>query len=271
MIFWLIIDFFLVLLLISFVIPVPVTDKGAVRYRSVPWMTVALIATNSIVYLFWQKPPEAGGDEYGFINHTMSYASQYDMVAYKYGIGGFSTFTGMFMHGDSSHLLGNMVYLWAFGRRVEDACGPWRFLLFYMIAGTVATMGYYFIVNDSIGGIGASGAISGVMGAYMVLFPGARVGCLWMGFAILRGVLIGLARVIGLQFTFRWLVYIPAFIVLIFYVGWDVVSTLETAETGEMPGGVNYVAHTAGFLSAVTVLLFVRKDLFVRYFSGRRI
>jgi membrane associated rhomboid family serine protease len=83
--------------------------------------------------------------------------------------------------------------------------------------------------------------------------------------------LIGLARVIGLQFHFHWLVYIPAFVVLLFHVGWDVVSTLETADTGEMLGGVNYVAHTAGFLSAVTVLLFVRKDLFVRYFSGRRI
>lgn len=269
--FWLIIDFFLTLVIFSFIVPIPVTDKGAVRYRSVPWMTVTLIAVNIMAYLFWQKPPEAGGDLFAFIDHAHAYMSQYEMVANKQGLGGFSTFTGMFMHADSSHLLGNMVYLWAFGRRVEDACGPWRFLLFYLLAGMVATMGYYFLVEDSIGGLGASGAISGVMGAYMVLFPGARVGCLWMGFAVLRGLVIGLARLIGLRLEFRWLVYIPSVFVLVFIVGWDVVATFETAETGELVGQVNYVAHTAGFLSAVTVLLFVRKDLFMRYFSGRRI
>lgn len=201
------------------------------------------------------------------------YGARRVFLAEQTGIGAFSTFTATFMPADFEHLIGNMIFLWAFGRRVEDACGPWRFLLFYLFTGMVAIMGWYFVITDQDQpGIGASGAISGVMGAYIVLFPGARVGCLWLGGAILRAIGVGLLRLLGIgRFKFRWLAYLPAVIVLVFYMGFDIQQTFRSVKTREMTSGVNYIAHAAGFLSAVTVLLFVRKDLLVRYFSRRHI
>ena len=133
-------------------------------------------------------------------------------------------------------------------------------------------MGWYFVSTDDVPGIGASGAISGVMGAYLVLFPGARVGCLWLGGTIVRGIIIGLLHLIGItRFRFRWLVHLPAIVVLFFYMGSDIQQTFRAAQAKEMVHGVNYVAHAAGFLSGVTILLFVRKDLLVRYFSQRQV
>jgi membrane associated rhomboid family serine protease len=262
-----------VLLLSSLMTPIPINDTGSVRYDSVPWMTLTIIAVNTGLYFFWQRGPEFTYDYLRFFDHLDTYASRRELIVNQTGIGAFSTITGIFMHIGIFHLTSNMIFLWAFGRRVEDACGPWRFLLFYMLAGVVAKMAYYFIVTETgRSSVGASGAISGVMGAYMVLFPGARIGCLWVGLAVPRGVLIIFLRFLGIKrFKFRWLVYVPSVFVLIFYMGQDVFATLESASSHEMAGGVNYVAHAGGFLSGVSIPLFVRKDLLVRYFSGRKL
>ena len=84
--------------------------------------------------------------------------------------------TSIFLHGDPFHLIGNMLFLWVFGRRVEDACGPTRFLLFYLLAGTSADLITALVLpSEDIPGIGASGAIFGVMGAYLLLFPDGRI------------------------------------------------------------------------------------------------
>ncbi|MBC7870093.1 MAG: rhomboid family intramembrane serine protease, partial [Chitinophagaceae bacterium] len=170
-------------------------------------------------------------------------------------------------------LIGNMIFLWAFGRRLEDACGPWRFLLFYLLAGMVATMGAAFLVsvNSDVPGIGASGAISGVMGGYLLLFPVARMECLWLVISIPRSIINRFLRLMGGEAKYKSTIKLPAIVVVLLFVASDIIETFTTAQTGELIGGVNYVAHATGFLAAITIFLFVRKDLAVRYFAGRSI
>ena len=96
------------------------------------------------------------------------------------GVGGgmLSNITSMFLHAGPAHLLGNMLALWVFGRRVEDACGPWRFLAFYLLAGTGANILYALVERgQALPSIGASGAIFGVMGDYLLLYPAGRIMC----------------------------------------------------------------------------------------------
>jgi membrane associated rhomboid family serine protease len=138
----------------------------------------------------------------------------------------------MFMHGGWMHLGGNMLYLWIFGDNVEDRFGSVRFLLFYLAAGLVATFAQYAVNPASaIPNVGASGAIAGVLGAYLLMFPKARV-----------NVLLG-----------RQVVAMPAFIVLGFWVALQLVSGVgsiaDTAQTEQ--GGVAYMAHVGGFIAGL--------------------
>ena len=184
-------------------------------------------------------------------------------------IGAFSTFTSMFMHVDFWHLFGNMIYLWTFGRRVEDACGSWRYLLFYIAAGMVANIGAEVLnpAHADLPSIGASGAIAGIMGAYLLLFPNARVDCLWGIGTILR---IPYAALRGQQ-VFKWTVKLPAWILLVYFAVREFLPSIAVIRNGQAGGGVSHLAHMTGFLTAILILLFVRKDLLMRYFSGRSV
>lgn len=267
------------------VIPLPVNDTGTVRYNTIPFATIMLIVLNSVIFIAWQFPDlfkyigaqdpyEEYDAIYGYVEKIGTYGFQASFLRDGVSIGAFTTFTSTFMHGDLSHLIGNMVFLWAFGRRVEDACGPWRFLLFYLFAGMVAAMGFAFLApgDGDVPGIGASGAIFGVMGAYLILFPGAKMGCLWILGIMLRGSVGILMRLIGERpGPFQWTINLPAFVVLVLYAGFNLLPTFRTVQEGTLIGGVNYVAHMTGFLSAVLIFLFVRKDLLTRYFAGRRL
>lgn len=272
----------LVLLIGALYTPLPLSDNGAVRYNTVPYATVSLIVVNCLVFILWQAPDliryfrattEAMEIDAirAYAQKTGTYGFSANYIRDGLSIGGFTSFTSMFMHGDFNHLTGNMIYLWAFGRRIEDATGSWRFLLFYIFAGVVANMGFAVLVSPENYrvGIGASGAISGVLGAYLVLFPTSKVTCLWfpaVGYRILIGIF---RRLFGRPTGFKWTVQIPAFIILVFFAITNLIPTIETVQAGELSGGVNYVAHMAGFLSAVVILLFVRKDLLTRYLAGR--
>lgn len=257
------------LFLRSVIFPMPLSDVGSVRYRTVPWMTFLLIIANSIIFLVWQAPNLYQGgalvDEGNYSGYSMLYQYVRQIWTYGYrgiflreavGIGAFATFTSMFMHGDMWHLLGNMIYLWTFGRRVEDACGSWRYLVFYLLAGMVANVGSDVLnrAQADIPGIGASGAISGVMGAYLLLFPGAMVTSFWgIGTVLLR----------------RLTIKLPAWTLLIFFLVTNMLPSLEVLQRGQDYGGVNTLAHLTGFLAAIVIFLFVRKDLLTRYFAGR--
>ena len=272
----------------AFFLPLPISDTGTVRYRTIPYMTIALILANSLIFMLWQGPNLYRGiDAYDATGSTTlinQYIEQTWLFGYRstylregLSIGAFVTFTSMFMHADMWHLLGNMVFLWAFGRRLEDACGSWRYLIFYLMAGMVAGMGSALLNPSDVDlpGIGASGAISGVMGAYLLLFPGAQVLSFWGIISIFRVFVVYVARIVGFGGelrtapVWRWTIRVPAWLLLIYFLIRDLAPSLEVIQNGQDFGGVNNLAHLTGFLAALAIFLFVRKDLAMRYLSGR--
>ncbi len=261
------------LLQMSLIYPLPFSDTGTVRYRTLPYMTYALILINGIVFIAWQAPDLYRAQTYSelqpYIDKVWLYGYRGIFMRDAQSIGAFVTFTSMFMHADFWHLFGNMIYLWTFGRRVEDACGSWRFLLFYLAAGMIANMGAEVLnpAHADLPGIGASGAIAGIMGAYLLLFPNAWVDCLWGIGTVLR---IPYAAIRGQQ-IFKWTIKLPAWILLVYFAVREFLPSFQVLQNGQDVGGVSHLAHMTGFLAAILILLFVRKDLLMRYFSGRSV
>jgi membrane associated rhomboid family serine protease len=277
----------------SFLLPLPITDTGTVRYRTLPYMTFLLILANSLIFMLWQAPNLYQGSSAFSEGDTFAASSMltdYVQQVYQYGIratylrdglsiGAATTITSMFMHGDMWHLIGNMIMLWAFGRRVEDACGSWRFLIFYLIAGMIANLGTVLLnTGADRPGIGASGAIAGVMGAYLLLFPGAWITCLWGLGSIIRYPIIIVMKLFGIggEATrnapmWRWTVRLPAWIFLFYFLVQELIPSFEVISGQQELQGVNNLAHLTGFLGALAIILFVRKDLVMRFFSGRSV
>ena len=158
--------------------------------------------------------------------------------------------TSMFLHGGWMHLIGNMLYLWIFGNNVEDSMGHGRFLAFYLVCGAVAVLAQALPAPDStIPMIGASGAISGVLGAYLLLYPHARVLVL-----------------IPLGFFSR-LIYLPAMVVLGF---WFLLQLLSTLLADPSQPGVAFGAHAGGFVAGMLLIpLFKRRG--IRLFHPRQL
>ena len=159
-----------------------------------------------------------------------------------------TVFSSMFLHGGFMHLAGNMLYLWIFGNNVEDSMGHVRFVIFYLLCGVAAVLAQAWPNPDStIPMIGASGAISGVLGAYLLLFPRAHV-----------LVLIPLGM-------FSRMVPLPAMVVLGF---WFVLQLISTALSDASQGGVAFGAHIGGFVTGM-ILIPVFKYRHVRLFAPR--
>jgi membrane associated rhomboid family serine protease len=148
-------------------------------------------------------------------------------------------FTSMFLHGGWGHLLGNVMFFWVFGNNVEDSMGRLRFLLFYLICGLAAALAHILVQPASpLPTVGASGAISGVLGAYLVLYPRIRINMLFI-------------------FVVFWkVIAIPAWVVLIFWFIWQVVSGLPElmAVRPEVSSGVAVWAHIGGFVAGVILV-----------------
>jgi membrane associated rhomboid family serine protease len=211
--------------------------------RHFPVVTVGLIAANVAVWL-WEvtgSPIEADVFRYGYYPCTVSGPC----VALDAGLprGELSApagaFTSMFMHGSWAHIAGNMLFLWVFGNNVEDALGRFRFLLWYLLAGLAATATQTFVTlqfgdpaEASIPNVGASGAISGVLGAYLLLLPTASILTL-----------------------FGWfLVEVPALLYLVVWFLFQIWSGGASLVTPEASGGVAFFAHIGGFVfGALTV------------------
>ena len=162
--------------------------------------------------------------------------------------GAITSLTYMFLHGGIWHLLGNMLALWVYGRRVEDLCGPWRFLLFYILCGIFAN--FITILTQShsdVPVIGASGAIFGVMGAYLLLFPRGRIRTL-----ILLGIvpLFPKIRAYWLILYFLAINIPPAFNILVYQ---------------DVDYQVAHWTHLGGFFAGIFVFFFVRTEAFHRY------
>jgi membrane associated rhomboid family serine protease len=196
----------------------PIGDDNSSR-RTVPLVTYALIALN-VLFFFIEM---SGGD---------AFIMQWAFVPSRFlanPVGDFLTlFTSMFMHAGWVHLGGNMLYLWIFGDNVEDRFGHGKFIAFYLICGLAATFAQLaFSLGSNVPNLGASGAIAGVLGAYLMMFPRGRVKVL-MG----RGIIpMPALIVIGLWF------------VLQLFSGFG--SIAGTSDTG----GVAYMAHVGGFIA----------------------
>ena len=148
----------------------------------------------------------------------------------------------MFMHGDLMHLGGNMLYLWIFGDNVEDRMGHARFLIFYLLTGFLASaLQIFFGPNSMIPNLGASGAIAGVLGAYLILFPRQSV------------------RVL----VFRAIVEVPALIAIGLWGVMQFVGGFGQISSAGDRGGVAYMAHVGGFVAGI-VLVFLFRDSQVR-------
>jgi membrane associated rhomboid family serine protease len=159
-------------------------------------------------------------------------------------------FTSMFLHGGWLHIIGNMWFLWIFGDNVEDYLGHFKYLLFYLICGLVAAFTHIVLnFGSNVPTIGASGAISGVMGAYIVLYPRAKV------FTLV---------VLIVFFTFWWL---PAWVFLGYWFLLQFLSGAATiAETSQASGGVAVWAHVGGFVAGIILIkVFPRRMRMARY------
>ena len=209
----------------------PIGDDDSAQ-RTAPVVTYALIALNVLVFFLELSGGEPFIERWSVVPRRLTQDPGGDFI---------TVFTSMFMHGGWLHLAGNMLYLWIFGDNVEDRFGHAKFTLFYLICGIAATFAQVAVsAGSNVPNLGASGAIAGVLGAYLILFPRGQVRVM-MG----RGVMPMPASVV-----------IGMWIVLQFING--VGSITQSAETG----GVAYMAHIGGFVAGL-VLTFL--------FGGRRI
>jgi membrane associated rhomboid family serine protease len=220
----------------------PVGDDNSDRTRT-PVVNYLLIAINILVFIFFQK---MGSDEAMIASFSTVPGEIITGKDLTTGILGptpvpvyFTLFTSMFMHGGWAHLLGNMLYLWIFGDNLENKMGHTRYFVFYLLCGLVASLAHVFVSHYLgrdmlIPSLGASGAISGVLGGYMLIFPKNRV------------------RVLLL----RSIVPVPAIVALGFWILLQVISGMGMLGGEETGGGVAYAAHIGGFIAGLLLVNF---------------
>jgi membrane associated rhomboid family serine protease len=212
---------------------------------STPYITYFIIALNVAVFAFELS---VGGQSHGALN-ALIYQFGVVPVHFERAIAGTSNaslpalsltiLTSMFLHAGWLHIIGNMWFLWIFGDNIEDYIGHFPYLIFYLVAGCVAAVTQILLnVGSQVPIIGASGAIAGVMGAYFVLYPRARV--------------LTLVPLI-IFFTFWWL---PAWIFLGVWFVFQFLSGTATsiADTSHTSGGVAFWAHVGGFVTGIVLI-----------------
>jgi len=217
---------------------IPLKDDNPTRI--VPFVTIGLIAANVVVFVFeLTLPPEALKafvGSMGVIPAELTRLMLHDPRRLPHA--GMTLFTAMFVHGGLMHVAMNMLYLWIFGNNIEDVMGHGRYLAFYLACGLVASFCQVAVAPDSqVPMIGASGAISGILGAYVIMFPAARVMTLVFFIFFIRVVPIPAVIVLGVWFLLQLLNAGPA-------------------GTG---GGVAVFAHIGGFLAGVALIAGFRR------------
>lgn len=208
--------------------------RSTERVYSRTTVTISLIAVNLVIFLY-----QAALDPYTLD----AFVSRWGIVPDQLRL--ITLFTSMFLHGGWMHVLGNMLFLWVFGRSVEDLIGGPRFLAFYIVCGLIAAVGQV-IVNpySRIPTIGASGAIAGVMGAYLLKFPRSRI------------------QTLVPIFVFITTMEIPAALLLVYWLVVQFFSGIGSlARTDYTGGGVAWFAHIGGFLGGM---------LLIKLFPARR-
>lgn len=220
---------------------IPIGDNDSDRTIT-PFVNYLFIAINVLVFIFFQ---DIGSNEAFLLSYSTVPAeiiSATDITSNGLGSTPIPVYltliTSMFMHGSIAHLGGNMLYLWVFGDNLENVMGHARYLIFYVLCGLFASLSHVFLTSYLgkdmlIPSLGASGAISGVLGGYMLLFPKNQV----------RVIMIGS------------IMHIPAFITLGLWIGLQLISGWGLLG-GSESGGVAYAAHIGGFVAGLVLVKF---------------
>ena len=210
----------------------PIGDDNSGE-RTFPIVTYTLIALNVLFFFVEMSGGDAFVKEWAFVPSRFLANPSGDVA---------TLFTSMFMHAGWLHLGGNMLYLWIFGDNVEDRFGHGTFLVFYLLCGLAATFAQLaFSAGSSVPNLGASGAIAGVLGSYLLLFPHGRV-------RVMQG---------------QQIVQMPAIAVLGFWIVLQLFSGIGSVANTAVTGGVAYMAHIGGFAAgcALTLVLRGRRQL----------
>jgi membrane associated rhomboid family serine protease len=206
----------------------PIGDDNKLR-RITPYITYLLVAINVLIFLIELSIGEAFIIQWAFVPTRFLANPTIDFP---------TLFTSMFMHGGLLHLGGNMLYLWIFGDNVEDNFGHPKFLIFYLLCGIAATATQFAVSpNSNIPNLGASGAIAGALGAYILLFPKKRV-------QVLAG---------------RGIIPVPAIIVIGFWFVLQLFSGIGSLYYSPDLGGIAYMAHVGGFIAGLALAFIFRR------------
>ena len=206
--------------------------RDVIPSRTKPVITISLIVINVLIFLFQASLSERGQEAFlyafGLVPAYFSFAT---------------VFTSMFVHGGFTHLIGNMLFLWIFGDNVEDRLGHGRYLTFYFLCGFLAALSQLFLDPDStVPMVGASGAIAGVMGAYLVLYPHSRVLMLFPFPVFL--------------FELPAIVFLGMWFFLQFLNG---IGQLPVFQQDQISGGVAFWAHVMGFIRGLVLVVYMRR------------
>lgn len=239
----------------------PLYDDNTDR-QTTPFVNYGLIALNIFVFVVLQQLGSNDQFTYAFSTVPAEITSGTDIVTQSRvlehpitgqrvqvpGLGAtplsvyLTLFTSMFMHGGIAHIAGNMLFLWIFGDNIEDRLGHVRYLIFYLLCGVIASLAHVFttaaFTTDQssmlIPSLGASGAISGVMGGYLLLHPSRRVTVL----------------------LFRFFTQVPAYVAIGIWFAFQLISGLGLLGGGSQQGGVAYAAHIGGFIAGLVLIKF---------------
>jgi membrane associated rhomboid family serine protease len=205
----------------------PIGDDDSSR-RIFPFVTYILIALNVLFFFVELSGGDAFIEKWAFVPSRFLANPEGDFL---------SLFSSMFMHAGWVHLSGNMLYLWIFGDNVEDRFGHIKFTFFYVLCGLAATFAQLaFSAGSNLPNLGASGAIAGVLGAYILLFPQGRV-------RVLQG---------------QQVIQVPALIVIGLWIVLQLFSGIGSIDSAAQMGGVAYMAHIGGFLAGFLLTFLLR-------------
>jgi membrane associated rhomboid family serine protease len=221
----------------------PLSDDNSQR-RITPYINYLLIVVNVIVFIFLQGLGSNEAFLMSFSTVPQEILTNTDIISPPLGVTPIPVYgtilTSMFMHGSIAHIAGNMLYLWIFGDNLENAMGHLRYLMFYLICGIIASLSHV-LMSSLLGSsllapsLGASGAISGVLGGYLILFPRNKI------------------RV----FAFVFVITVPAIVTLGIWIIMQVVSQMNAmGAQAQDSGGVAYAAHIGGFFAGMLLVKF---------------
>ena len=237
----------------------PLYDDNSDR-TTFPYVNYAIIALNILVFVVLQRLGTDTSFTYAYSTIPQEIMTGHDVITdarlIDYagqsvripGLGAtwpsvyVTLFTSMFMHGGIAHIAGNMLFLWIFGDNIEDRLGHVRYLIFYLLCGVIASLAHVFVTAAFAGeqldmlvpSLGASGAISGVLGGYILLHPSRRVTVI----------------------LFRFLTDVPAWVAIGIWFAFQLISGLGILGGGNQQGGVAYAAHIGGFLAGLVLIKF---------------